>query len=73
MLTFIEITTDNKHIRKLKYDKLLPFLNQYLYNYSRKAYGNTNRWFTTIINQPQVQKVIGDFKLCLVKMIGKVT
>jgi len=30
----------------------------------RKAYGNTNRWFTTIINQPQVKKVIGNFQLC---------
>merc|ERR1711890_37377 len=30
----------------------------------RKAYGNTNRWFNTIINQPQVKKVIGNFQLC---------
>merc|ERR1712113_530639 len=27
--------------------------------------GNTNRWFTTIVNQPEVKKVIGDFKLCV--------
>merc|ERR1712165_48570 len=30
----------------------------------RNAFGNTNRWFNTIINQPQVKKVIGEFKLC---------
>ena len=30
----------------------------------RKSFENTNRWFSTIINQPQVKKVIGDFKLC---------
>merc|ERR1711863_111140 len=30
----------------------------------RKAFGNTNRWFTTIINQPQVKKIVGEFKLC---------
>ena len=32
--------------------------------YFRKAFGNTNRWFTTIINQPQVKKIVGEFKLC---------
>lgn len=30
----------------------------------RGAYQNTNRWFTTIINQPHVKAVVGDFKLC---------
>merc|ERR1712173_562819 len=25
----------------------------------RKPFGNVNRWFTTIVNQPQVKKVIG--------------
>merc|ERR1711936_341351 len=30
----------------------------------RKEFGNTNRWFSTIINQPEVKKIIGDFKLC---------
>merc|ERR1711992_285176 len=30
----------------------------------RKEFGNTNRWFSTIINQPEVRKIIGDFKLC---------
>ncbi|KAK3587768.1 hypothetical protein CHS0354_042728 [Potamilus streckersoni] len=30
----------------------------------RQAYTNVNRWFVTLINQPQFKKVIGDFKLC---------
>ncbi|EDV90755.1 GH14004 [Drosophila grimshawi] len=30
----------------------------------RSAYGNLNRWFVTILNQPQVKAVIKDFKLC---------
>ncbi|RXG59839.1 Elongation factor 1-gamma [Armadillidium vulgare] len=30
----------------------------------REPYINTNRWFMTMINQPQVKAVIGDFKLC---------
>ncbi|ELT98041.1 hypothetical protein CAPTEDRAFT_173297 [Capitella teleta] len=30
----------------------------------RGEYVNTNRWFNTIINQPNVKAVIGDFKLC---------
>ena len=30
----------------------------------REGYGNTNRWFITLINQPNFKKVIGDFKLC---------
>ncbi|XP_076037336.1 elongation factor 1-gamma [Oratosquilla oratoria] len=30
----------------------------------RKAYQNTNRWFVTMVNQPQVKAVIGEFKLC---------
>ena len=30
----------------------------------RQAYQNTNRWFTTIVNQPQVKSVIGEFKFC---------
>jgi len=29
----------------------------------RKPFGNVNRWFTTIVNQPQVKKVIGSVKL----------
>ncbi|KAK3869106.1 hypothetical protein Pcinc_025563 [Petrolisthes cinctipes] len=30
----------------------------------RKPYQNTNRWFNTMINQPEVKAIIGDFKLC---------
>merc|ERR1712119_221426 len=29
----------------------------------RKPFGNVNRWFTTIVNQPQVKKVVGTVKL----------
>ena len=36
-------------------------MNIYL---NRKPYQNVNRWFTTLINQPQVKAVIGEFKLC---------
>nr|CAD7590674.1 unnamed protein product [Timema genevievae] len=30
----------------------------------RKPYVCVNRWFTTVVNQPQVKAVIGEFKLC---------
>ena len=30
----------------------------------RKPYANVNRWFETILNQPNVKKVIGQVKLC---------
>jgi len=30
----------------------------------RQPYQNVNRWFLTIVNQPQVKSVVGDFKLC---------
>merc|ERR1719330_594541 len=30
----------------------------------RKDYQNVNRWFTTMVNQPSVKKVLGDVKLC---------
>ncbi|XP_030369914.1 elongation factor 1-gamma [Scaptodrosophila lebanonensis] len=30
----------------------------------RSAFGNLNRWFVTILNQPQVQAVVKDFKIC---------
>merc|ERR1711899_499119 len=29
----------------------------------RKPFGNVNRWFTTVVNQPQVKKVVGTVKL----------
>ncbi|XP_054261229.1 elongation factor 1-gamma-like isoform X2 [Macrosteles quadrilineatus] len=43
----------------------LLHLYQYVLDPSfRQPYQNVNRWFTTIINQPQVTAVIGSFKLC---------
>merc|ERR1712121_7539 len=30
----------------------------------RKAYQNANRWFSTMVNQPNVKKVLGEVKLC---------
>jgi len=30
----------------------------------RKQFQNVNRWFLTMVNQPQVKAVIGEFKLC---------
>jgi len=30
----------------------------------RQPYTNVNRWFITLINQPQFKKVLGDVKLC---------
>jgi len=30
----------------------------------RETFVNTNRWFTTIVNQPQFTAVAGEFKLC---------
>ncbi|GFS16958.1 elongation factor-1 gamma-like protein [Elysia marginata] len=30
----------------------------------RKPYENVNRWFTTVVNQPQFKKVLGEVKLC---------
>jgi len=30
----------------------------------RNSYGNVTRWFTTVVNQPNMKAVIGDFALC---------
>merc|ERR1719354_1449483 len=30
----------------------------------RKSYGNVTRWFSTVVNQPNVKAVLGDFALC---------
>ncbi|RUS87095.1 hypothetical protein EGW08_005171, partial [Elysia chlorotica] len=30
----------------------------------RKPYQNVNRWFITVVNQPQVKKVLGEINLC---------
>ncbi|XP_021913241.1 elongation factor 1-gamma [Zootermopsis nevadensis] len=40
-------------------------LYQYVLDTSfRKPYQNVNRWFTTVVNQPQFKAVIGEFKFC---------
>jgi hypothetical protein len=39
-------------------------LRAYLFYLNRKPYQNVNRWFTTVVNQPQFKAVIGEFKLC---------
>lgn len=30
----------------------------------RKPFQNVNRWFTTVVNQPNFKKVVGEVKLC---------
>ena len=30
----------------------------------RAQFGNVNRWFLTIVNQPQFKKILGEVKLC---------
>ena len=39
-------------------------LTSHIYHWCRKPYQNVNRWFTTVVNQPQFKAVIGEFKLC---------
>jgi len=33
-------------------------------NNTRKGFVNTNRWFTTLVNQPNFKAIVGDFTLC---------
>lgn len=42
---------------------LLPLYTLVLDPTARKDYVNTNRWFTTIVNQPEVKAVLGEVKL----------
>ena len=42
---------------------LMLFVNVLEPNF-REPYGNVNRWFLTVINQPQFKSVIGEVKLC---------
>ena len=39
----------------------------------RASYGNVNRWFTTVVNQPQFKNVVGNVVLCekMAKFDGK--
>lgn len=46
------------------FSSLLHLYEHVLEPNARSAYGNLNRWFLTILNQPQVQAVVKDFKLC---------
>lgn len=43
---------------------LLPLYEHVFDPESRKPYQNVNRWFSTILNQPEVQTVVKGFKLC---------
>ncbi|XP_067006917.2 alanine--tRNA ligase, cytoplasmic [Anabrus simplex] len=43
---------------------LLPLYQHVLDPNSRKPYSNVNRWFQTILNQPQVSAIIRNFKMC---------
>jgi len=43
---------------------LLPLYRYVLEPSIRSPYANVNRWFTTLVNQPQFKKVLGDVKLC---------
>jgi len=31
---------------------------------TKKPFQNVNRWFTTVVNQPQFKAVVKDFKFC---------
>lgn len=46
------------------FSSLLHLYEHVLEPSARSAYGNLNRWFLTILNQPQVQAVLKDYKLC---------
>lgn len=39
----------------------------------RSPFGNVNRWFMTVMNQPQVKNVVGAIQLCekMAKFDGK--
>ena len=39
----------------------------------RAQFANVNRWFLTIVNQPQFKKILGEVKLCetMAKFDGK--
>jgi len=43
---------------------LLPLYKMVLEPAFRKPYQNANRWFVTVLNQPEVKKVIGSVTLC---------
>lgn len=43
---------------------LLPLYEHVLDLHYRKQYTNLNRWFLTILNQPQVKSIVKDFTFC---------
>lgn len=43
---------------------LIPLYEYVLDKDTRKRYRNLNRWFMTILNQPEVKNVIKEFQLC---------
>lgn len=43
---------------------VVSYLFQVLEPSFRQPYQNVNRWFTTLINQPQFKAVLGDVELC---------
>lgn len=43
---------------------LLPLYKMVLEPACRKPFQNTNRWFMTMLNQPEVKKVVGNVVLC---------
>ncbi|OQR77597.1 elongation factor 1-gamma-like [Tropilaelaps mercedesae] len=46
------------------FSALLPLYKLVLDPSFRKPYTNVNRWFETILNQPNVKSVLGEVKLC---------
>ncbi|XP_046821059.1 alanine--tRNA ligase, cytoplasmic [Vespa crabro] len=46
------------------FSALLPLYEHVLTPGLRKQYTNLNRWFSTILNQPQVKAVVKDFHFC---------
>lgn len=46
------------------FSNLLSLYENVLEPTVRGQFGNVTRWFTTVLNQPQVQKVVKNFQLC---------
>jgi len=46
------------------FTSLLPAFVHVLDPQVKKPFVNVNRWFTTILHQPQVKKIVGSVKLC---------
>lgn len=73
----------NKHLlnhtylvgERISLADIIVFTNLiHLYQYvldteTRKPYGSLNRWFTTILNQPQVAAVVKNFAICSAALV----